>query len=790
MRIVYLALAWSVGIVLAERFLQITPTSWLILIVGTVVLAWWLRAERSYRWTVVCLLAFALGGLRLSLYPSTSVVASFNNTGGLTIEGVISGYPDRRDDRTLLRLDSQYLQAGGDLYQVSGTVLVQTVSAQLVPNLRYGDRIRATGQLIVPAEYDTFSYSDYLARSGVFSIMRRAVVERISADTGNPFLTALDQLRQRAQQEINRYLPEPQAGLLSGILLGNERGISPALDDAFSAVGASHVIAISGFNMAVIAALVSRTFGHWIRRRWLAISLTIAVLITYTIFVGANGAVVRAALMSSLLVIGEGLRRRTYVPASLAFAALLMSALNPTVLWDISFQLSFFATLGLALFTPALQTRLDALLIALFPPSVAGRLGGWLSEPIIVTLAALIFTLPLIAMYFGRVSLLVLPVNLLIVPIQAVLLMLGGAATVVALIGIAPLAQLLFWFTMALLSWTIEVVRLFAKLPFADVEFWLDARLVLLIFVIFIGGTIMQAAQPQWWFDLLRLIRRRSTVVTGVFASVVLIGLMVAIVRARPDGQLHVWFLNVGHSNAVLIQTPGGVHILIDGGRFPSRLLTALGDRLPFNDREIEVVVITQPDEYDFAALASVFARYDTGVVMTTGQPNQSPAYTELQSMLAEREVQNITSEYRLELDDGVVIEVLNPVEMPELQDSLNDSALALRVIYGEVAFLLPGDLSRTEQARLVESDSDLYAPVLQIPQHGARGQLDADFLAAVQPSVVVLQSDEANLLGDPDAEVLAQVAHVSLYRTDQHGTIHFWSDGQSLWAQPETLGD
>ncbi len=786
MRIIYLALAWAGGILLAEYFPQLTPTSWLILATGAAVLLFMLRHEQTYRWAMVCLLAFGLGGLRLSLYPSTSVVAVFNNSGGLTIDGIVSGYPDRRDERTLLRLDSEFLQSGGDLYRVSGTVLVQVVTAQLDPNVQYGDRIRATGQLITPAEYDTFSYSDYLARSGVFSIMRRSVVERVTSDAGNPLLTSLDRLRQQAQQQINRYLPEPQAGLLSGILLGNERGISPELDEAFSTVGASHVIAISGFNMAVIAALVSRIFGRWIRQRWLAILLTIAVLLIYTLLVGANGAVVRAALMSSLLVIGEGLRRRTYVPASLAFAALLMSALNPMILWDISFQLSFFATLGLSLFTPSLQSRFDALLHHLFPSVTADRLSGWLSEPLIVTLSALVFTLPLIAMYFGRISLLVLPVNLLIVPVQAALLILGGVAVLVALAGLAPVAQILFWFTMVLLSWTIEIVRVFSKLSFANIELWLDSRLVLVIFIVLIGGAIMQAAQPQWWFDLLRMIRRRSTMMTGVFSSVILIVLMIAVLRSRPDGQLHVWFLDVGHSNAVLVQTPGGAHILIDGGRFPSRLLTALGDRLPFNEREIDVMVVTQPDEYDFAALTPVLARYDTGVVLTNGQPNQSPAFTELERMLAGRTVQPVVAGYRLDMGDGVVIEVLNPAETPELQDSLNDSALALRVIYGDVAFLLPGDLSRAAQIRLIEENQDLYAPVLQIPQHGARGQLEADFLAAVQPSVVVLQSDKANLLGDPDPDVMAQVADYPIYRTDENGTLHFWTDGTDLWTKPE----
>ena len=150
-------------------------------------------------------------------------------------------------------------------------------------------------------------------------------------------------------------MPEPQAALLSGILLGEQNGIAPEIQDAFSKVGASHVIAISGFNMVILSGVVLSLLDKLkIRKKWAA-GISIALIVVYTIFVGANPAVVRAAVMSGLLVIGQSIRRKTFLPASLAFTAIVMSALNPTVLWDISFQLSMFAVLGLMLFSEPLS---------------------------------------------------------------------------------------------------------------------------------------------------------------------------------------------------------------------------------------------------------------------------------------------------------------------------------------------------------------------------------------------------------------------------------------------------
>lgn len=292
----------------------------------------------------------------------------------------------------------------------------------------------------------------------------------------------------------------------------------------------------------------------------------------------------------------------------------------------------------------------------------------------------------------------------------------------------------------------------------------------------------MQATQPEWALRLARLVRSRAVVAAGVTAGLVTLALLLALLAARPDGHLHLWLLDVGHSNAVLVQTPGGAHMLVDGGRYPARLLTAIGDRLPFNDRTLEVLAVTQPDEFEYGALAAVLSRYDVGVVLTNGQPNLSDSYQALQQMLSRAPVVEARAGYQLSLDDGTLIEVLHPQAQPLLTDSLNDGALTLRLSYGDVSFLLTSDLSQDGQVRLLADGQWPLATVLQLPRHAGVDSLDRAFLAAVQPQAAIVHSDPANRQGDPDPDTLALLGDTPVFRTDERGPLHLWTDGQTLW--------
>lgn len=779
MALIYIALGWSAGLYVARTSAPLSSGMWLILAAFMLVMVA-LNWRSPFRLWNIVVLFFVLGAGRYAMLPTTADTAAFNNSGGLTITGVVTAEPDVRDNQTLLRVKTESVTQQGETRDISGDVLVRASRAL---DVAYGDRVAATGDLITPGEFDTYSYSEYLAARGIFSVMDHTSVAVISGGHGNAIQATLIDLRGRAQDWVNRHLPEPQAGLLNGILTGNERGISPEVDAAFQTAGAAHVIAISGFNMAIIAAVVSGLLQQAFpaRRGWAA-TLAVSVVLVYAMFAGGNAAVMRAAFMSSLLIVGEALRRKTYVPVSLALSALVMSLLDPNVLWDVGFQLSFMAVLGLALFTDPIGAAFDRTLARLFPAGAAGRVGAFLQEPLVVSLAAQIAVTPLILLYFERFSAVVLLVNLLIVPVQAYLLVIGALALLT--FWFEPLSQALFWLDMVLLTWTIDVVRWFAALPFAEAVVWIHPRWIALVYIVLIGWTMLEASQPRWYAKIKHWVRSRLVASATSFAGAACAILLVSIAINRPDGQLNVWFLDVGHSNGVLIESPGGAQVLVDGGRFPSRLLTQIGDRIPFTDTTLELVIITQPDPLDMGALDAVLERYDVKSAIINGQPNLNDDYiTILDALNAEADVVSARAGQTITFDDGLQIEVLHPFDVPELEDSVNDGALLLRLTYGDVSFLLPGDLSAEGQATLLENGYWPHATVLQVPAHGGRNALSRDFLAAVSPSAAVISVDPANRRGDPDDGTLELLSDVPLYRTDTSGVIHMWTDGTDLWV-------
>ncbi len=780
MRLVYIVVAWVIGIQVAQTAPQIHANTWLSGLLLCLALAWAFRRSQQ---TVLLVIVAALcaGAWRAALIPPSSEIAAYNGSAG-TVTGIVAVEPDLRDDRILLRVAAESIFVHNHLQATSGLVLVE---AQRSATVAYGDRIRATGSLTMPPSWDTFSYAEYLTRQGIFSRMPNAAVEVTSAGHGSPLQSLLLELKQSVKRSIGAALPDPQASLLAGILTGDESGISAELAEDFSRVGAAHVIAISGFNMVIVSAIVFRMM--------LALSggqksfagfCAVAIIFVYAIFVGGSPGVMRAALMSSLVIVGDLLRRKTFKPASLACATLILLFFDPNTLHDLGFQLSFCAVLGLILFADPLSDRLHSLLERSLPGRLAQPLHGVLVEPLVATVAAQITTLPLTILYFGKLSLVALPVNLLIVPAQSALLMLGLVA--VSVYAFVPaLGTLLLWADMLYLSWTIHVVRAFAQLEYAQLLVDFDGRVIQAFYILLIGGAIMNKAQLPDVNRLLAFMRRRIVIAGLVGSFCIALVLMLAMLLSRGDGRLHVWLLELGHSNAILMQSPGGAQILVDGGRFPARLLTALGDRLPFYDNTFELLAITHPDPRDISALNQLLERYEIGAALYHGQPNAGEDFQQLLARLEEDETANIRvrAGQRIQLDDGLDLEVLHPPAQPAIADNLHDHALVLRVSFGDASFLLTSDLGRDGQRDLLDRGEWLAATVLQLPQHATRSSLDANFLRHIQPQLAMVQIDAANTRGDPDSDTLAMLGDVLVLRTDESGTVHISSDGERLFV-------
>lgn len=782
MLLIYLSLAWVVGIIFAEITSEINIPFGLITIFFALLLLWW-RDQKLWRVVFACGLFFGLGGIRLNVAQpdqSPEHIANLNNEGWVTVEGVVVAEPDVRDTVVNLRVEAEQVNWLGKAQQTEGIVLVQAAPDVLY---EYGDRVLVTGQLHPPPELDTFSYRDKLARQGIFSQMWAQRIRIIGEDEGEAWRAALIDVKDEAQESIEDALSEPQASLLSGILLGDESGLSPDVKEAFNETGTSHVIAISGFNMALIAGIINAIVAAIIpKRRGWTVAITLAILAVYTLFVGANPAVVRAAFMSGLLVFSKVIHRRAYVPASLAFAALIMSLLDPWVLWDIGFQLSFAAVLGMALLTPSFDRNFRRTLQNSLGEQWGRPLARWLSEPIVVTLVAQIATLPIILYYFGRLSVVSPLVNFLIIPVQAPLLVFGGLATLLSFV-IPPLGMLLYQADWLFLTWTTELVRAFADLPVASVEFQLPASILIAFAMGAIVLTILTATRPPWyerWWKGLQQNSWRYLRYAPILAAIILLGAMVPRILNQPDEQLHVIYLNMGQSNSAVIRTPGGAVYLIDGGRFPSRLETALGDLLPPDKRQIDVLFLSSDARDDIGALVEIVDDYEVGVVITNVEESTRPEYVSLIDKLRQKDVPIMPAEkdYRVQSEDGVTIRLVAPVA-----DEVDE--LVLRLEYGEAVFLFTSSLSLSQEETLLLEPHLVQANVLQVADHGEEGSNSQQWINHVNPQVAIIQNDPSRSEGIPQ-HVLEQFGDRKVFRTDIHGRIEITSDGQTLSIQTE----
>jgi competence protein ComEC len=749
----------------------------------------------------VCLIAFFGGALcfQASLPPEDASHIKFYNDREVEIEGMVSADPEVRDSATQIRLSVSRINPEGEGWRgVEGDVLL---FVPRYPEYEYGDVLRVTGELETPESFDDFDYKGYLENQGIYTIMRfyrSEGIERIDTGQGFKPLEGIYWLRHELADSIARVMPEPQASLTQGVLLGIRYNIPADIKDDFARTGTAHLLAISGLHLSILAGILL-SVGIWLfgKKRHIYIWLALGVIWLYAILSGLNPPVVRGAIMASLFLSAELLGRQRTAITSLAFAAAVMVGIDPPILFDAAFQLSFLAMAGLIFIVPPLTSLgRRAVKATLGEKGLAASLGNIVSDGFSVTLAATIAVWPLIGYYFGVVSLVgPLATFLALLALPAVIVI-GAIAGIVGLF-FAPLAQGIGWIAWLFNSYMLFVVGGFAALPISSVEVssvspaFIAAYYCVLIAVVGFVRLRGWGEQAKSWLGAGARGFSRLPWRWVVPPLVILAALTSVAAITMPDDELHVSFLDVGQGDAILIQR-GNQQVLIDGGPSPQALTMELGDRMPFWDRTIELVVLTHPHEDHLSGLVAVLERYTVEQVLYPDLDYDSSLYEEWRHLIAEKDIAVTWAQAGevIDLGDGVKMAVLNPpATLFEGTDSdLNNNSAVLRLSYGRVSFLLTGDIEWEAEFRLIAEGSELGCTVLKVAHSGSLSSTTTDFLAAANPRVAVISAGEANPYGHPHDEVLERLeafwdGEGNIFRTDEQGTIEFITDGEELWV-------
>jgi competence protein ComEC len=629
--------------------------------------------------------------------------------------------------------------------------------------------------LEAPPVFDGFSYQAFLARSGLHSQVQARQIIFLAERQGNPAAQAIFGVRAHALATVRALWPQPHAELLAGILLGLESGIPDDVQAAFNATGTSHLIAISGFNIAILAGVITTvTFRLW--GRWRGTLVTIALLAVYTLLAGASGSVVRAALMGSLTLIGQQVGRRALALNTLAATVCVMTAIDPNWLWDSGFQLSTLATLGLVLYATPWQDGLQRALGRVTTAARARRLAGLLGESVLVTVAAQATTLPLILLFSQRFSLSALPANLLVLPAQPALMMVSGLAVLLGMVW-QPLGQLAAWLAWPFSAYTLSVVEFFAAVPGGS--FFLSEvapALMAASYALLFGATWLAAQparrRPAWWQQGIAP-RLPAGGLVMLFGSAMLVWGYYFSLPANA-ARLRVTVLAVGEGEAVLIQTPSGGTALIGGGAGGRTLTRALGDNLPLGTTVLNLLVIAAPDEEHLGGVPDLLERYAVQRAVLTGAPGNSAAYrAALEKLYAEPglALTNASELPTVELGEGVSLRVV--------ADGEHGSTLSLD--WERFSLLLPIGLEAEAEQALAARGLALPATALLLGRAGAVGEA---WMLALDPRLVLVSTAAGSDF--PDAETAAALAGRTVLRTDLHGSVTVETDGVRLWVEVE----
>ncbi len=805
MSLIYLSCAWVAGIFLGSKF----NLPLLLILTGLIPLP--LLFFRQH-WKIIiltslCLIALFSGTLRFqSSLPTINenCLQFYNNRGTVEVRGIVNTDPEVRDKATHIRLSSTEIRLDEEWQEVSGMALL---FVPRYPTYSYGDVLQVTGKLETPPQLDDFDYKGYLAHQEIYSTILYPEIEIVGTGKGFKPLDWVYSLRNHLSQTLAEVLPEPQASLARGIILGIRGNIPSSVKADFSNTGTAHLLAISGLHLAIVLGMIL-SIGIWLfgRKHYLYIWLALGIIWLYALLTGMHPPIIRAAIMASLFLTAEFLGRQRSAITFLAFAAAVMVGISPQIMWDAAFQLSFTAMAGLIFIFPLIQSLgRKAVNATLGEDGAAASVANFVTDSLSITLAAIIAVWPIVAYYFGIVSFVAPLATFLVLPALPGIIITGALASSLGLI-VLPAAQIIAWLAWLFLSYMLLVVNGFAAIPLSSIEVGaINTHLVWTYYPVLALALWLNSHRRQASIlatKSLTSVKPGINKITNpvsklpkkwVIPPLLVVAILTLVAAATmPDDNLHVSILDVGQGDAILISR-GNQQVLVDGGPSPQAIALELGEKMPFWDRTIELVILTHPSADHVTGLVEVLNRYQVKQVLHPNLDFESDIYDEWLSLLKEKDIKCTVAKAGQQINLGrVTIKVLNP-QTPLLtgtESDIDNNGMVLHISTGEVSFLLTADIMWEAEFELLAHRANLTSTVLKVAHHGSDTSTTPEFLAVVNPEVAVISVGADNRFGHPTPKVMERledrIGSEKIYRTDKQRTIEFITDGEKLWVRVE----
>jgi len=484
--LIYLSCAWITGIFLGG-WSQFSPSPYMFL-AGLAPLLLMIRFRSNKRTIILVSLCFIalIGGAIHYMFSQDVIdegkVRFYNGAEMVTLRGIISNDPDVGEKTTQIELAAKEIVLDAEWQKISGTTLL------FVPryhDYHYGDEIIVTGCLENPRPIDDFDYPSYLANRGIYSLMSFPEVEILDREKGIKPLNQIYLFRDCISLSLSRILPEPHSSLAKALTLGVRDNVPKYIEEEFSRSGTTHLLAISGLHLSILTGMLLTVGIYlWGKRHYRYIWLTLGMIWLYAVLTGMNPPIIRATVMASLFLVADLLGRQRSAITALTFAAAIMVAIEPQVLWKTSFQMSFAAMTGLIVLVPIIsRPGLKLINCRLKEGSVAAEAAGFINNGFTISIAALIGVGPLIALYYNTVSFIGPVATLFTLPFIPASIVSSGLTGVLGLIAL-PVGLFISWVAWFLISYILLIIRIFGSIPLAAMDISIKPYMVWVYYLI------------------------------------------------------------------------------------------------------------------------------------------------------------------------------------------------------------------------------------------------------------------------------------------------------------------
>ena len=807
-------------------------------------------------------LVFFLGYLSIQpwmapRFPSDHVV-HFTGTRFWEITGIVDTPPLEAFGRLrfVLRADSLTNTKTRDAYPVVGKIRV-TISAissgsngsEEKMRVAIGDRLSIFGKIKRPRNFHNpggFNYERFMAFQGIWAttFVPMGRVHIRSKPGGTRVTHAIEAARLTIAELINASKPVndrlEEKATLRALIIGDRGGISRDLRDAFNRAGIGHLLAISGLHVGIVATVAFFLFQGmlsfsqallwkaWTRKG--AAILSFFPVLFYGLIAGMSPSTQRAVIMVTVFLMTFLFEREQDLMNTLALAATMILVIYPPALFSVSFLLSFGAVFAIIFGLSRIpeQWRVNR----------GGREKSWFLRAwargrlfLMVSLFAILGTLPLVMYFFNQIPLIGLLSNCLLVPLIGFLVVPLGLFSVLLLPLWSYGAALFIQVDLMVLQVGISITKWLSCLPFSAMKtitpnlleiccYYVLAWAVLNLRVIR-SGLPDRGDEPERTFlpalpsgesrsirRLLQFLWRRMLILSSGAHWARNIIVLVLVVLAI-DGcywanqrllnrKLKLTTFDVGQGTATLIELPGGDCFLLDGGGFSDNTVFDVGERIiaPFLWRRkimtVDTLILTHPNSDHLNGLLYIADHFNVRSIWTNDDTAETLGYHRLMSIIENRDIQRprFKDLARLQEINGVAFHILHPPQSlpdPAQRESWrnsNNNSLVVKLVLGEFSFLFTGDIMTPAERELVSLHGDgLKSTVLLAPHHGSRTSSSPSFLSKVDPEHVIVSAGWKNHFGFPNPSVLKRYRQrgCKIYTTGDHGAVHMATDGQHL---------